>query len=227
MGRFFDLDNGFFRFMNKVFDMLVLNFFTVLLCVPIVTAGPAIASMYYITMKEVKNEEGYVVRPYFKFFKNNFKQGFILELIVAAAIVIMTADLYIMYQWVQKDSSFLLMALFAFLVGFSVLVAITAVFVFPMLAKFDNSIKGILTNSLMMAFRHLPQAVSAVIIVVLCGVLIYINPLALLFAFGLCAYLTSMIIVKIFDRYIPKKRETADEDFHIEAVETNQEATEE
>lgn len=227
MGRFFDLDNGFFRFMNKVFDMLVLNFFTVLLCVPIVTAGPAIASMYYITMKEVKNEEGYVVRPYFKFFKNNFKQGFILELIVAAAAVIMTADLYIMYQWVQKDSSFLLMALFAFLVGFSVLVAITAVFVFPMLAKFDNSIKGILTNSLMMAFRHLPQAVSVVIIVVLCGVLIYINPLTLFFTFGLCAYLTSMIIVKIFDRYIPKKRETADEDFHIEAIETEPEATEE
>lgn len=220
MGRFFDLDNGFFRFLNKVFDMLVLNLLTLLLCIPVVTAGPAIASMYYITMKEVKNEEGYVVRPYFKFFKENFRQGFILELIVIAAAVIMTSDLYIMYQWTRQDESFLLMALFAVLVGFAVLAAVTAVFVFPMLAKFDNSIKGILTNSLMMAFRHLPQAVLMVIIVAACGVLIYINLISLMFAFGLGAYLTSMIVIKIFDRYIPQKEESSDEDFRVEMKET-------
>lgn len=216
MGRFFDLDNGFFRFLNKVFDILVLNLLTVLLCIPIVTAGPAFASLYYIMMKEVRNEEGYVVRPYFKFFKENFRQGFILELIVIAAAVIMTSDLYIMYQWTAQDSSFLLMALFALLVGFAVIVAVTAVFVFPMLAKFDNSIKGILKNSLMMAFRHLPQAVAVVVIWVGCGVLMYINLLSVFFAFGLGAYLTSMIFVKIFDRYISKEKETPDEEFRVE-----------
>lgn len=216
MGRFFDLDSGFFRFLNKVFDMLVLNLLTVLLCIPIVTAGPAFASLYYITMKEVRNEEGYVIRPYFKFLKENFRQGLILELIVIAAAVIMTSDLYIMYQWTAQDSSFLLMALFALLVGFAVIVAVTAVFVFPMLARFDNSIKGILTNSLMMAFRHLPQAVEVVVIWVLCGVLMYINLLSVFFAFGLGAYLTSMIFVKIFDRYISKEQKNPDEEFRVE-----------
>lgn len=205
MGRFFDLDNGFFRFLNKVFDMLVLNFLVLLLCIPVVTAGPAIASMYYIALKEVRDEEGYVVKPFFKFFKKNFKQGLILELIVAAAAAVMTADVYVMYQWTQKESGFLLSLLFALIIGFALVCAVTAVYIFPMLAKFDNSVKKLVTNSLVMAIRHLPQSVLMVLIVAGCGVLVYINPISLLFAIGLAGYLTSLILVKIFDLYIPKE----------------------
>lgn len=222
MGRFFDMDNGFFRVLNKVFDMLVLNFLVLFLCIPVVTAGPAIAAMYYVTMKEVRNEEGYVVRPFFKFFKENFRQGLILEVVVLLAAAIMSVDLYVMYQWTQKDGSFLLMALFALLIGFTVIAAVTAVMVFPMLAKFDNTIKGLLTNSLMMAIRHLPQAFLMVIIVAGCAVLISINLVSLCFAFGLAGYLTSMVVVKIFDRYIPKKEEKSDADFHIELEEAEE-----
>lgn len=211
MGRFFDLDNGFFRFLNKVFDMIVLNLLVLVLCIPVVTAGPAVASMYYIAMKEVKDEEGYVIKPFFKFFKNNFKQGFILELIVLAASAVMTADIYIMYQWTQNESGFFLNILFALLVGFAIIVLITVVFIFPMLAKFDNNIKGYLMNSLMMGVRHLPQSVLAIIIIAGCAVLTYIYPVALLFAIGLAGFLTSMIFVKIFDNYIPKAEEPTEE----------------
>lgn len=215
MGRFFDLDNGFFRFLNKVFDMLVLNFLVLLLCIPVVTAGPAIASMYYIALKEVRDEEGYVVKPFFRFFKKNFKQGFILELIVAAAAAVMTADVYVMYQWTQKESGFLLSLLFALIIGFALVCAVTAVYIFPMLAKFDNSVKKLVTNSLMMAIRHLPQSVLMVLIVVGCGALVYINPISLLFAFGLGGYLTSLILVKIFDIYIPKEEHKEEYDSDI------------
>lgn len=207
MDRFFDLDNGFFRFLNKVFDMIVLNLLVFILCIPVVTAGPAIASMYYIAMKEVKDEEGYVIKPFFNFFKKNFKQGVILELIIMAVAAVMTADIYIMYQWTQKDSGLFLSLLFSLIIGFAIIVIITIVYIFPMLAKFDNNIKGYLMNSLMMGVRHLPQSVLAVIIIIGCAVLTYIYPVALIFTIGLAGFLTSMIFAKIFDNYIPKTEE--------------------
>lgn len=203
MGRFFDLDNGFFRFLNKVFDMIVLNLLVLVLCIPVITAGPAIASMYYIAMKEVRDEEGYVVRPFFNFFKKNFKQGVILELLAIGASVLMICDVYIMYQWTQNESGLLLTMLFAILISFSIICAITIAYVFPMLAKFENTTKRLVLNSLMMAVRHLPQSVLIVLIIAGCGVLVYIYPIAVLFAVGLAGFLTSLIFVKIFDNYIP------------------------
>jgi uncharacterized membrane protein YesL len=202
-----------------VFDLLVLNLLVLLLCIPVVTAGPAIASMYYIALKEVRDEEGYVVKPFFKFFKENFRQAFLLELIAIAASVIMVSDVYIMYQWVQQDSGFLIQMLFALLIGFAVIAAVTIAYIFPLLARFDNSVKGTLKNALMMSIRHLPQSVLVVLILFGCGLLVYLNPLALLFAFGLAGYLTSMVFVKIFDRYMPKKETKADEEFHVETPE--------
>lgn len=216
MGRFFDLDNGFFRFLNKVFDMLVLNILVLLLCIPVITAGPAIAAMYYVAMKEVRDEEGYVIRPFFNFFKKNFKQALILELVGIFAAVVMTTDLYVMYQWTQKDSGMLLSMLFAVLIGFAIIAAMTIAYMFPMLAKFDNTVKNLLKNSLMMSYRHLPQSVLILVILAGCGVLVYINMLSIFFVFGLGGYLTSMVFVKVFDNYIVKKEEVTDESGAIE-----------
>ena len=84
MGRFFSMDNKFFTFMNKVADLCILNIICLVCCIPIVTAGASITAMYYVTLKMVRNEEAYIVRSFFKSFKDNFKQATIINLIMIA-----------------------------------------------------------------------------------------------------------------------------------------------
>lgn len=202
MNRLFDLDNGFFRFMGKICDMILLDVLTLIMCIPIVTIGPALTALYYVSLKIVRDEEGYVFKSYFKSFKQNFKQGFLLELIVAACAAILYVDLGVTYNWMLQDQNYLLKLLFFALVGFALIAIVTVVYVFPILAKFENSTKRILINSVMMAVKHLPYSVLMVIITVLAGVLTYIYPIAIFFVVGGAAFLNSIILRKIFDNYI-------------------------
>ena len=72
------MDNKFFTFMGRVADLCILNIICLICCIPIVTAGASITAMYYVTLKMVRNEEAYIVRSFFKSFKENIKQAIAL-----------------------------------------------------------------------------------------------------------------------------------------------------
>lgn len=100
MGRFFSMDNKFFTFMNKVADLCILNIICLVCCIPIVTAGASITAMYYVTLKMVRNEEAYIVRSFFKSFKDNFKQATIINLImIAVGAVLSGSECCQKYAW--------------------------------------------------------------------------------------------------------------------------------
>ena len=93
MGRIFDMNNKFFRFMSKVADLCILNIICVVCCIPVITAGASITAMYYVTLKMVRNEEAYILRSFFKSFKQNFKQATIINLIMLLIGVVLYVDL--------------------------------------------------------------------------------------------------------------------------------------
>lgn len=202
MNHLFDMDNGFFRFMGKVWDMILLNILVLVTSLPLVTIGPSITGLFYVAMKTVRDEEGYVFQSYFRSFKRNFKQGVILELIMAAVAVILYYDIGITYNWMKYESSMLVRVLFYALIGFAMLSIVTAVYIFPILAKFENSTKRIIINSAMMAVKHLPFSVLMVIIVLACGLLVKVYPIAIFFVIGFGGLLLSVIVRRIFDNYI-------------------------
>ena len=89
MGRFFNLDSPLMTFLSKMADLMILNLLTLICCIPIITAGDAMTALYYMTVKMVKNEECYLVKGYFKSFKENFKQATIIWLIALLVGIIM------------------------------------------------------------------------------------------------------------------------------------------
>ena len=74
MRSFFDLDNPFIQFLNRLTDVVILNVICLICCIPIVTIGTSITALNYVTMKMARNEEGYIVRDFFKSFRENFRQ---------------------------------------------------------------------------------------------------------------------------------------------------------
>lgn len=95
MDRFFNMDNKFFTFMSRVADLIILNLLCIVCCIPVVTIGPSIAAMFYVTLKMVRNEESYIVRGFFKSFKQNLKQGIVINLIMLVAALLLYFDISI------------------------------------------------------------------------------------------------------------------------------------
>ena len=92
MGRLFDMDNKFFRFMGRLADLCILNVLCILCCIPVVTAGASITAMFYVTMKMVRNEEAYIARSFFKSFKENFRQATVINIIMLVIAGVLYVD---------------------------------------------------------------------------------------------------------------------------------------
>ena len=160
MGRFFSMDNKFFTFMNKVADLCILNIICLVCCIPIVTAGASITAMYYVTLKMVRNEEAYIVRSFFKSFKDNFKQATIINLIMIAVGAILYLDLNVAKNMPGSAGQIFHVIFMAFVIIYYVLF----LYVYPILARFYNTIRNTIKNALFMAIRHLPYTVVMVLI---------------------------------------------------------------
>lgn len=210
MGRIFDMNNTFFRFMSKVADLCILNIICVICCIPVITAGASITAMYYVTLKMVRNEDTYIVRSFFKSFKQNFKQATIINLIMLLIGVVLYIDLNVS-KAMQGGAGQIFQVIF---MAFVLIYFILFLYVYPVLARFYNTIKNTIKNALFMAVRHLPYTVVMVLIAACPLLLLLVKSyqiqstlfvLFLLMGFALIAYCNSFFLVKIFDNYMPKE----------------------
>ena len=69
--KLFDYDNPFFMFMSRIWDLMILNFLAVLLCLPVITAGASVTALYYITLKMAEDRESHIYRSFLKAFRDN------------------------------------------------------------------------------------------------------------------------------------------------------------
>ena len=95
MGGLFDLDSPVMRFLSKMADLIILNLLAFVCCLPIFTIGASMTALHYVLLKIVRNEEGYVVRGFFKAFKSNFKQATVIWLILLAVLFVLLGDFMI------------------------------------------------------------------------------------------------------------------------------------
>lgn len=217
MDRFFNMDNKFFSVMGRVADLIILNVVFLICCLPIVTIGASLTALHYVTLKMARNEESYIVKSFFRSFKQNFKQATIINLIM----LLIGAVLYFDLQIVTGMSGSLSQVLYIIFIAFGFLYLIVFLYLYPVLAKFYNSIRNTFRNAFLMAVRHLPYTLlMAVITVAPASVLLIQNfqiqstviMLLLLMGCSLEAFINGHFLVKIFDNYIPEQEKTSDED---------------
>lgn len=196
--------------MSKVADLCILNIICVVCCIPVITAGASITAMYYVTLKMVRNEDAYIVRSFFKSFKQNFKQATIINLIMLLIGVVLYIDLNVS-KAMQGGAGQIFQVIF---MAFVLIYFILFLYVYPVLARFYNTIKNTIKNALFMAVRHLPYTVVMVLIAACPLLLLLVKSyqiqstlfvLFLLMGFALIAYCNSYFLAKIFDIYMPKE----------------------
>lgn len=215
MGRLFDLDSPVFSFLSKMADLIYLNVLTFICCLPIVTVGASMTALNYVVLKMVRNEEGYITRSFFKSFKQNFKQATIIWLMILAAVAVLAGDAFILRYSSLTFPSWLRIALTV--VG--VVLMFTLMHVFPVLSRFENSIKNTFKNSLFMGILTFPKTllmmVCWMIPVLIAG--FFLQALPVVFAFGISgpAFVCALLYNKTFKRFEPAEEITGDEDWTV------------
>lgn len=225
MGRIFDIDGPFMSGLTKIADVILLNLLFLLCSLPVFTLGAAYTAMYYVTLKMVKDEDCYTIKSFFKSFKQNFKQATAIWLILLIIGTILYYDIKIIsgnVVGVVPLPETVTKVLFILMMSVSLIYTFTSVYVFPVLSRFDNSVKNTLKNALLMSIRHFPSTIVIILVTFLPLIFMYLVPRALILIFvifGLSAYINSYLFVKIFSKYMPEVTITKDEEFEVKIEE--------
>ena len=200
MGGIFNLDSPLMQFLGKVADLMWLNILAMICCIPIFTAGASLTALHYMSLKIVRGEECYITRGFFKSFKQNFKQATIIWLILLLAILIMVGDIYIM-----KNSGLEFHIVLKVIIGVvAFLIIFAAMFVFPVLAKFDNTIKNTVKNAFIMSILQFPKTILMIILWVVPPVVAIlfpqVFPVCFLFGLSLPAFVSALLYNKFFQK---------------------------
>ena len=200
MSSFFNMDSPIMRFLSRVCDLMILNVLCIICCLPVITAGASITALYSVTLKMVRGEESYIFKGFFKAFKENFKQSTILWLIMAALGIFIFVD-YRAASLLPANMS----KIFQVLIGaILVLYLMVLTYVFPYTARFENNIKNILKNSLLLAIC--PLALGFVTFLTP-TTLVYGSMLWVVLGFATVAYVASIIFRKVFEKYEPHEED--------------------
>ena len=202
MNNIFSMDNAFFRFVGKVTDLIWLNILTLLCCLPLFTAGAAISAMYAVLIKRVLNEEGAVTMPFFKAFKDDFKNSTKVWIPSLVVLIILASNMYLIFQGVLDPYGklYIIAGVSIGIIGAAVLGFLN--YTLSLFSRYDSDVKRTMKNALLMMLAYFPRT--------LCMIIIWLFPLALMmlsnvflffwFIYGLSfpGYFNAMLLGNIF-----------------------------
>lgn len=198
--RLFNYDSPIMQALGKMADLMWLNVLTLICCIPIVTVGASLTAMNYMALKIVRDEECYITKGFFKSFKQNFKQATVIWLLLLVAIIVLISDFYVM-GFAEFEFSKVLRVMITVA---AVFVAFVFLYVFPVLAKFENTIRRTFKNAFLLSIMQFPKTILMGIIYLLPAVLImlFYQTVPLVFLFGLSApaWVSAHLYNKVFQR---------------------------
>lgn len=196
----FNMESPLMRALGRVADLMILNFLTLVCCIPVITAGAALTALDHMCLKIVRDEDGYLLRGYFKAFKENFRQSTIIWLLLLLAIAVVGADVAVMYYAVIE---------FPFVVRIAILimgiiVLCTSMYLFPLQAKFANPVVRTIKNAFMASMIQFPKTLLMILLLLTGPLMVLASerfvPIVLLFCFSFHAYLSALLYNKFFQR---------------------------
>lgn len=199
MMKFFEFDGPVFRFISTLVDLIFLNILIVIFSIPIITIGAAFTAGHFTALK-MRRGEGTIVKTFWKSFKVNFVQSTILE-IVLAVLAFMTLFLV---SAAGGDLEQMESLIHLFILFFWVCIFFTAMWAFPLQARFINPLLVTLRNAYGLSVRHMLRTIYMLIVYLLPIVLVILNVkfISIVILFGVSGpiYISVLMYNKIFEK---------------------------
>ncbi len=197
--RLFDHDSGIMRFLGKVTDLAILNVVALLFCLPIVTIGASITATHYVALRMKRGTEGYVLRNFWKSFKENLKQSTIIWLII---VLITTLSAFGIFIMTQSGGTFNSIVSGILLAGLLACIFIT-LWIYPLQSKFINTVSATFRNAFFFSMRHILRSLYMLMMQLLPIVIMVFGwrvfPIVFLFGLSVPVYFSTFAYNKVFE----------------------------
>lgn len=205
MKHFFDYDGYMNRFLTKVMYVVAVNLLFLICCIPIVTAGASAAGMYKVLLRLQAGDEPYIIKTFFRAFRENFKESTIVWTILLLVFLTLGVNYYLLFhmsgwgiEFIRIFFNLILMVWIAFCIYF-----------FPVIAYYENTISGYVEFAFRLVIGYLPRTILMILIQTIPVLLLvyfaqYASGAVLLLlccGFSLPAYCSGKILFGIFQRY--------------------------
>ena len=165
------------------------------------------SAMYFTLLKKQRTgENGGVVKLFFKGFKDNFKQSTISWLLFLLISFIFTLDFNLFGKGGPQENKFM----YYTSVVLMILTCFIAIYLFPVISAFKNTLKNLLLQSIYLAAKNFIFTIVIMVLytlpayvllsstqVFMVGIFVFI-----VCGFGLIAYVSSFMFLKAFTPYL-------------------------
>ena len=176
----FNYNNPVIKFMVKLANMMIVSFYWVVCCLPLVTILPSCAGLYYATTQVVFREGNGngVTKAFFEAFKDSCKPGILLSVITDVVAVLIYLGIITGLQ-VWRESLF-----WAFYLAAGLLIALlllaALIFLGPVLSRFSAGAVTVLRLAFYFSGRHVFRSILYVLLLAFMVYIIDFFPLLLL-----------------------------------------------
>ncbi|MBR1781475.1 MAG: DUF624 domain-containing protein [Oscillospiraceae bacterium] len=142
-------ESAFGKVMTRLGIVIAANVLFCLFSLPVFTIGAAYTALYHVMLKTLRGDE--VINPFVQFwrgFKDNFKQATLCWIVLLAVAAFGAFDVY----WCHQLGGFLTVFQYA-IYGVGLLLAIVALYLFPTMAAFRDTIPHLLRNAIYFALH--------------------------------------------------------------------------
>ena len=203
--KFLNPDNALMITMTQITDCIFLSMFWLLGCIPVVTVGASFAALYDATYRGFRQGEKHCWGRFWQVYRENWKAGILPTSVFLAALTLVTKALVALWNVaVAGGISWMLFSGLAF-VGVVVLGILSVLF--PVLSRFENSLPGLLKNTVFLAMANLPRTVALGILNAASGLACAFFVLPLFFLPSLAALIGSVLIEPMFKPFMPAAEE--------------------
>lgn len=204
--RIFNPENIIFQVTDRLFNIVLLSVLWLFLCIPVVTAGPATAALYYALVKCIRRREPMPFKNYFQSFRANFKDGLLTGLICLVAGQILAMGFFLLLPSVLAGTKRGMLVFGVYCVFLLLVMGIMA-YLFPLLSRYAMGTGRLFGTAVRLGLKHLPSTLLLAVLMVL-GVVLCIEFWILLPVMpSLVGLLASGPLERIFKRYTAAEAE--------------------
>lgn len=180
--------------------------------------GPTSTAFYYTMVKVIRRERSYLFKEFFRSFRLNFKQGYIIGMVYVVLAVIAYFDFTYALDIAKEGEKMGSMMFGAFLV-LTLFAVFSIIYIFPLLSRFTVTTFNLIKWSFFMSIRHIGWTLVLTVLFagsafLLWGSISYMPPLVV-FIPGIYTLVASFPIERIFKKYMPVE-ETPDEESGVD-----------
>ncbi len=209
----FDMNGPLMNALRTLANIFLCNLMFCLLSLPLFTAGAALTALF-VCMQAIleEDEDDVIIKQFWNAFKENFGQATVIWLLCIFVFIFLGVYYLIIASMtgaagrMYRISFFLMCIVFAF--GFQ--------YIFPMQARYRNTVKNTLKNAWILSVAALPWTLLSIVLVIgAVYISFFMDPSSVnisvflwgMLGFGIVAYLNSFFFRKAFRLIDPEKME--------------------